>query len=389
MACSATAVVPLALRHMIAPNLRPESVLVTAGRPHEPGSPVTTPIVLTAPYRHHPESNRYARHDVTETVAAFETVLGVLEGGRALAFANGMAAMAAVVEGQPSGSVAVVPDAGYSGTMSIFAEQERLHRMRLRRVDVTDTAAVAAALDGADLLWLETVSNPLMAVADLPALCSAARDAGVLACVDATFSTPLGARPLDLGADVVLHSATKYLAGHSDVLMGALVTRSAELAEQLHQRRTLVGGIPGALEAYLATRGMRTLALRMERAQANAMELARRLATHPAVARVRYPGLPDDPGHAIAARDFAGFGAMIGFEVSGGADAAERLCGALRLITHGTSLGGVESLIERRARHEVDAQFGTPANLLRLSVGIEHVEDLWDDLAQALQLVAP
>jgi cystathionine gamma-synthase len=374
---------------MVDPKLHPESLVVVAGRPHEPGSPLTTPIVLTAPYRHHPESNRYARHDVTDTVAAFESVLGALEGGQALAFASGMAAMAAVVEGRPNGSVAVVPNAGYSGTMSIFIEQERLGRMQVRRVDVADTAAVIGALDGADLLWLETVSNPLMTVADLPVLCAAARDAGALTCVDATFSTPLGVRPLDLGADVVLHSVTKYLAGHSDVIMGALVTRSHDLADQLHDRRTLAGAIPGALEAYLATRGMRTLALRMERAQANAMELATRLVGHAAVTRVRYPGLRDDPGHAIAARDFAGFGAMIGFEIDGDADAAERLCTGLRLITHGTSLGGAESLIERRARHEIDAQFGTPANLLRLSVGIEHVEDLWADLEQALVLVAP
>jgi cystathionine gamma-synthase len=373
---------------VIAPNLRPESVVVSAGRPHEPGDPVTTPIVLTGPYRHHPESNRYARHDVTDTVAAFEAVLGALDGGRALAFASGIAAMAAVAEGQPSGCVAVVPAEGYSGTMSLFAEQERLGRMRPRRVDMGDTAQVVAALDGASLLWVETVSNPLMTVADLPAICAAARAHGALACVDATFSTPLGVRPLDLGADVVLHSVTKYLAGHSDVIMGALVTRSAELGEQLHNRRTLAGAIPGALEAYLATRGTRTLALRWERAQANAAELARRLEEHPAVTRVRYPGLPSHPGHAVAARDWAGFGAMIAFEIAGDADAAERLCGAVRLITHGTSLGGVESLIERRARHDVDAQFGTPENLLRFSVGIEHVDDLWDDLAQALQLVA-
>jgi cystathionine gamma-synthase len=370
-------------------TLRPESVVVSAGRPHKPGAPVTTPIVLTAPYRSDPQENRYARHDVTATVAAFETVLGALEGGRALAFASGVAAMAAVVEGRPTGAIAVVPDEGYSGTMSIFAAQERLGRMQLRRVGMGDTDAVVAALDGADLLWVETVSNPLMTVADLPALCAAARTAGALACVDATFSTPLVVRALDLGADVVLHSATKYLSGHSDVLLGALVTRSPALLEELHNRRTLSGGIAGALEAYLATRGTRTLALRMERAQANAGELARRLSTRPGVTRVRYPGLPDDPGHAIAARDHAGFGAVVSFEIAGDADAAERLCAAVQLITHGTSLGGVESLLERRARHEVDAGFGTPANLLRFSVGIEHVEDLWADLTQALDAAVP
>jgi cystathionine gamma-synthase len=295
-----------------------------------------------------------------------------------------MAAMAALVEGRPSGCVAVVPAEAYSGAVSIFATQEKLGRMTVRSVDVGDTAATVDALDGADLLWLEAISNPLMTVPDIPALAAACRERDVLCCVDATFCTPLVVRPLALGADLVMHSATKYLAGHSDVLMGALVTRSAELAEELHIRRTYTGAVPGALETYLATRGVRTLALRMERAQANAAELASRLAAHPRVSRVRYPGLPGDPGHAIAARDFAGFGAMISFELDGAAADAEQLCESLQLITHATSLGGVESLIERRARHEVDAAFGTPHNLLRFSVGIEHVEDLWADLSRAL-----
>lgn len=256
--------------------------------------------------------------------------------------------------------------------------------MRLRPVDIADTAAVVAALDGARLLWLETVTNPLMTVPDLPALIDAAHEAGALVCVDATFSTPVNVRPLEFGADVVMHSATKYLAGHSDLLMGVLVTRRADLVEQLRTGRMLTGAIPGALESFLTLRGIRTLALRMERAQANAMELARRLADHPSVARVRYPGLPSDPFHEVAGRVLDGYGAMIGIELEGGADAAERVCERVRLITHATSLGGVESLIERRARYEVDAGFGTPANLLRLSVGVEHVEDLWDDLARAL-----
>jgi cystathionine gamma-synthase len=254
----------------------------------------------------------------------------------------------------------------------------------VRRVDLADSSAVIAALDGADLLWLETVTNPLLAVPDIPTLAAAAHAAGALVCVDATFSTPLVARPLELGADVVMHSVTKYLAGHSDVLMGALVMRDHALAEQLHLRRTATGAVPGSLESYLATRGVRTLALRMERAQANAAELAARLVDHPHVTHVRYPGLTTHPGHEIAARDHDGFGAMVCFEVGGGVDEAERVCTSLRLISHATSLGGVESLIERRAMHEVDASFGTPPNLLRLSVGIEHVEDLWADLAQAL-----
>lgn len=368
---------------------RAESVVVAAGRPHAPGSPLNAPIVPVTSFRHDESGasggeNRYARHDVSETIAAVEELIGLLDGGRAIAFGSGIAAIAAVVEGRPIGGVAVVPHAAYSGSMSMFAEQRALGRMEVRAVDIADTAAVVAALDGADLLWLETVTNPLMSVPDIPALVAAAHDAGAVVCVDATFSTPLIVRPLDLGADVVMHSATKYLAGHSDVLLGALVTRDDALADQLHLRRTLTGAVPGALEAYLATRGIRTLALRMERSQANAGELARRLEADPRVSRVRYPGLPSHPQHAVAARDHQGFGAMIGLEVDGGAERAEAVCRGVRLIHHATSLGGVESLLERRARHEVDAAFGTPENLLRFSVGIEHVEDLWADLDQAL-----
>jgi cystathionine gamma-synthase len=369
-------------------NLRPESVVVAAGRPHEPGGPLNTPIVLAAPYRHaDDDSNAYARHDLSPTVRAFEDILGTLEGGAALAFASGAAAIAAVADGLPAGSVAVIPEAAYSGTVWAFAERATLGQLTLRPVDTADTAAVVAALDGARLVWLETVSNPLLALPDLPAIAAAAHAAGALVGVDATFATPLNARSLDLGADIVMHSVTKYLSGHSDVIMGALVVRSAELREELHQRRTRTGAIPGTLEAYLATRGLRTLALRWERAQYNAGVLAERLAAHPHVSRVRYPGLPSDPGHAIAARDHAGFGAMISFEVDGTADDAEQLCNELRLISHATSLGGVESLIERRARHAGDADFGTPPTLLRFSVGIEHVEDLWTDLTDALATV--
>jgi cystathionine gamma-synthase len=181
-----------------------------------------------------------------------------------------------------------------------------------------------------------------------------------------------------------MHSVTKYLGGHSDLIMGALVVRSAELAAQLQERRTYTGALPGALEAYLALRGMRTLAVRMERAQANALELAQRLESLPRVTQVRYPGLPSDPGHDIARRFFDGFGAMISFEVSGSAADAEAVCAALTLITNATSLGGVESVIERRARHQADADMGVPPTLLRFSVGIEHVDDLWADLVQAL-----
>jgi cystathionine gamma-synthase len=368
------------------PLRRPESVAVAVGRPPRAAdAPLNTPIVLAGPYHHAPQGNHYLRGEGSDTIRAFEDAVAALDGGQAIAFGSGMAAIAAVVEGLPSGTVAVVPSSAYGGTVTIFDEQRRLGRMSLRPVDTVDTDAVIAALPGADLLWLETVTNPLLGVADLPALIAAAHDAGARVCVDATFSTPLLVRPLELGADLVMHSATKYLAGHSDLLMGVLGTGSADLAEQVRSRRAMTGAVPGALECYLALRGVRTLAVRMQRAQENAMELARRLHGHPRVSRVRYPGLPSDPGHERAARLHDGFGAMISFEVSGTAEDATRVCESLRLITHATSLGGVESLIERRAMHPVDASHDTPPTLLRLSVGIEHVEDLWTDLSHALR----
>jgi cystathionine gamma-synthase len=369
-------------------SLHPESVVIAAGRPDRtPRAPVNPSIVLTAPFHHGPDDNYYVRQDSTDSIRAFEAALGALDGGDALAFASGMAAVAAVVEGQPTGTVAVVPDSGYAGTISLFGDQAQLGRMELRPVDITSNEAVLAALPGASLLWLETTTNPLLGVVDVPALAAGAHSAGVLVCVDATFSTPLSSRPLDQGADVVMHSATKYLSGHSDLLMGALVTRGP-LGARLRARRDITGGVPGALETYLALRGLRTLAVRWDRQQANALELASRLSAHDGVTRVRYPGLPSDPWHARAASLYAGFGAMISFEV-GSQARADELCRRVELITHATSLGGVESLIERRAMHAIDAAAGTPADLLRFSVGIEHVDDLWADLVQALNSLAP
>ena len=340
--------------------------------------------MLSATFQHGPDDNYYLRQDSSDTIRAFEDAVGALEGGTALAFGSGMAAIAAIAEGREAGTVAVVPQSAYSGTVTLFDEQQRMGRMQVRPVDITDTAAVLAALPGADLLWLESVTNPMLGVADLPTLIAAAHEVGALACVDSTFSTPLVVRALEHGADVVMHSATKYLSGHSDLLMGVLVSRDPELTVALKLRRDLTGALPGALEAFLALRGLRTLALRMERAQANALDLAARLAAHPAVTRVRFPGLASDPGHELATTLHHGYGAMISFEVAGSADDAEAVCQSVQLINHATSLGGVESLIERRARHVIDAAHGTPPTLLRLSVGIEHVEDLWVDLDRAL-----
>jgi cystathionine gamma-synthase len=219
-------------------------------------------------------------------------------------------------------------------------------------------------------------------VADLPALIAGAHDLGMSVAVDNTFATPLLQRPLDLGADVVVHSVSKMLAGHSDVLMGAAVCRSPALLDRLINHRSLHGAIPGPFTAFLALRGMRTLSVRLDRAQANAGSIAERLASRPGVSAVRYPGLSQDPGHARAARQMSGFGAMVSFDVEGGAEPAEAVCAALRILTPGTSLGGVETLIERRARWAGESHL--PPGLLRLSVGIEDVEDLWTDLDQAI-----
>jgi cystathionine gamma-synthase len=228
----------------------------------------------------------------------------------------------------------------------------------------------------------------MLEVADIRVLADAARAAGAISVVDSTFAGPLVQRPLDLGVDVVVHSVTKYLAGHSDVVLGATVTRDDDAGRALYARlrnhRHLHGAIAGPQEVFLALRGMRTLAVRVERAQANAAELARRLVDHPAVERVRHPSLPSDPGHALASRTMLGFGAIVGVEVRGGGAAAERVSESTRLWVHATSLGGVESSLERRRRYPVEA-LTVPEALLRLSVGIEDVEDLWADLDQALR----
>jgi cystathionine gamma-synthase len=232
------------------------------------------------------------------------------------------------------------------------------------------------------LLWLESPTNPLLDVIDLPALIEGAHLLGLDVVVDNTFCTPLLQRPLDMGADAVVHSATKLLSGHSDVVLGAVASNRPDVVTALAKRRSLHGAIAGPLEAWILLRGIRTLDVRLERSQANAAELARRLAGHPSVERVRFPGLVEHPGHELAGRLMKGFGTMVSFEVKGGAGAAEEVALGVRLMTAGTSLGGVETLIERRGRWEAEEHL--PPGLLRLSVGIEAIEDLWADLDQAL-----
>lgn len=260
-----------------------------------------------------------------------------------------MAAGAALFELVPRGGHLVIGATSYNTMLALAEEHRARGDLRVTRVDAADTDGVRAALADADWLHVESpTSFPLIEVADLPAVCAAAREAGVRVSVEHVRDAP-AAEPLDAGADVVMHSATKYLAGHSDVLLGVLVTRDAGLLDRLRTHRTLTGAIPGPFETWLALRGVRTLGVRLERAQRTASALAERLASHPAVTRVRYPGLPSDPGHAVAASTMRGFGAMLAIELQDAA-AADALTRAVRLWVPATSLGGVESLVERRRR---------------------------------------
>jgi len=363
-------------------TVKPETWAVTGGRASRTaGVPLNVPPVLASNFELGGE-RVYSRDNGTATWEAFEGVLGGLEGGAAVAFASGMAAVAACLDLLPVGALVAIPDDCYHGVAGLAAAGAAQGRWRVDRVAVEDTAGWCQLAAQADLLWLESPSNPLLTVADLPAVCAAHRQPSALVAVDGTLATPLVQRPLELGADLVVHSATKYLGGHSDLLLGAAVARSEELATRLRERRALSGATPGALEAYLATRGVRTLALRVERASASAGRIAEQLAAHPEVTVVRYPGRPSHPTHATAIRFMRGFGAMVSFDLRGGAQQADAVCSSLRIIRHATSLGGVESTIERRAA--LPGQEHLPAGLLRLSVGCEHVDDLWGDLDQAL-----
>lgn len=345
------------------------------------GAPLNVPPVLASNFELG-SARAYSRDDATLTWEAFEELLGGLEGGQAVAFGSGMGAIAAVFDLLPVGATVALGDDCYQGVAGLAAAGAAQGRWRVVRVAVENTSHWLELAADADLLWLESPSNPLLAVADLPAICAARRGGEALTVVDSTLATPLVQRPLELGADMVVHSATKYLGGHSDLLLGTVVAASGERARQLRERRELAGATPGALETYLAVRGMRTLALRLQRASTSAAELAERLARHAGVAIVRYPGRPDHPTHATARSFMSGFGAVVSFDVRGGAGHADAACRSVQIIRHATSLGGVESTIERRAA--VPGQTHLPPGLLRLSVGCEHPDDLWRDLQQAL-----
>ncbi len=340
---------------------------VKLGRPpSEPDQPLNEPLTMASTYVAGGE-REYGRY-ANPTWEALETAVGALEGGRALSFASGMAAVATVLDLVAPGETVVAARHCYQGTLVQLASLEARGLIKVVLVDIDDTDAVLGALnDDVALLWVESPTNPALEVADVGALCAGAHAAGVRVVVDNTFATPLLQRPLAIGADLVVHSGTKYLAGHSDAVIGLLVTADPEVFRALDEKRRTLGALPGTLEAWLALRGLRTLHLRVERAQSNAQELVRRLGAHSAVERVRYPG----------------FGAIVAIEVRGGASGADLVTHSTSLWVHATSLGGVESSLERRRRWKGEPET-IPEGLIRLSVGIEDVDDLWADLRMAL-----
>lgn len=364
-------------------SLSLESRVVAAARPDRVSDAGTNlPIELNSTFLA-PGATGYGRFG-NKTWSALESAIETLEGGATLVFSSGVAAISALFSILPRGAVITASRNGYSGTMVILRQAEASGAAEVRYVDVANTAQVLAALPGSTMLWLESPTNPALEVADMPTLIAAAKSLNVGVAVDNTFATPLIQQPLEMGADVVVHSLTKYIAGHSDVILGSISTKDLALHQRLSDVRRINGSIPGPFEVWLALRGLRTLGVRMERAQKSAMELATRLSTHPAVSQVRYPGLLTDPHHAIAKSFMKGFGAIVSFDHAGGAEAADRACAGSHLVAHATSLGGVESLWERRHRWSAESPT-IPTNLIRLSVGIEDVADLWRDIDSALR----
>jgi cystathionine gamma-synthase len=362
---------------------RPETIAITAGRPAvTPDSALNPPISLNSTFTSGGPIG-YGRYG-NETWIALEAAIGALEGGQTLSYSSGMAAVSAVFSTLPVGAKVVASNQGYSGVMTLLGNLTAAKKINATLVAIADTDEVITALDGADLLWLESPTNPSLDVADLPALIKAAKSQNITVAVDNTFATALVQKPLSLGADIVMNSVTKYLAGHSDVILGSLSTNNPTHFKALEDVRKFNGAIPGPFEAWLALRGIRTFPIRFARASENALELAKRLSEHPLVTRVRYPGLPTDPQHDKAKSFMKGFGAIVSFEYDGNGEATDRVCESSKIVTYATSLGGVESLWERRRRWPIESA-SVPESLIRLSVGCEDVEDLWADIDAALQ----
>lgn len=372
-------------------TMRPETLAIHAGgEPDAQTGALAPPLHLATTFVHGPAGERVAGYEYTRegnpTQDRLEQALAAMEGGAAaLAFASGMAAMNALLESLPAGAEVLIPDDCYTGLRVLGAEFLPARAVQLRMVDFGDPDAVRTAMTPATrLLWAETPSNPQLRIADLVALAELAHARGALLACDNTFATPALQNPLALGADVVMHSSTKYLGGHSDVLGGALVfARADDWHAQVAHRRHVTGAVASPFGAWLTLRGCRSLPARMAWHCRGARVLAEFLDGHPAVAEVNWPGLASHPGHAIAARQMSDFGAMLSFRPKGGRDAALKVAGALELAINATSLGGPETLVEHRASVE-GPEPHSPQDLLWVSVGLEHPDDIVADFRHAL-----
>ena len=359
-------------------NLSTESQVVAAGRPEKkPDGGLNPSIALNSTF-HEGGPIGYGRYG-NEAWSALEEAISILEGGQTLIFSSGMAAISSVFSLLPPGAVIVAAENGYQGTTTMLKKMHDAKKIEVRFVNLPNTDEVLKALPGAQMLYLESPTNPAIEVVDLPVVIAAGKKQGSIVVVDNTLATPMVQNPLALGADIALHSVTKYLSGHSDILMGCIVTNDKSIFENIEQARRYGGAIAGPFEAWIALRGLRTFALRMQRSQENAMELAKRLEQDPRVLKVRFPGLPSDPYHERAKTFMKGFGAMISFEVKAEIAQIDKMCNSSILITNATSLGGVESIWERRRRWATESHT-IPENLIRFSVGIENVNDLWSDI---------
>jgi len=374
-----------------------ETLAIHAGQEADPlTGAVVPPVYLASTYKQDGVGGlrggyEYSR-SANPTRTALEECLAALEGGvRALGFASGMAAEDCLLRTVcKPGDHVLIPDDAYGGTYRLFARVLSSWGISHTVVPISDTAAVRDQLTAtnAKLVWAETPTNPLLNIADIADLAHVAHEAGALLAVDNTFASPYLQRPLELGADFVVHSTTKYLGGHSDVVGGAVICADADIAEELAYTQNATGAVAGPFDAWLTLRGIKTLAVRMDRHCANAMRVAEMLAGHPAVAEVFYPGLPSHPGHKTAAAQMKAFGGMVSFRLHAGEQAAVAAVGRTRLFTLAESLGGVESLIEHPGRMThasvAGSQLEVPADLIRCSVGIEDCDDLIEDLRQAL-----
>jgi cystathionine gamma-synthase len=373
-----------------------DTLAIHAGQePDSRTGAVAVPIYQTSTYKQDGvgglrEGYEYSR-SANPTRTALEEALAALEGGRGgLAFASGLAAEDTLLRTvcRPGDHV-ILPGDAYGGTFRLVARVLTNWGIEYTSVPLGDPDAVRAAMrPNTKVLWCETPTNPLLGIADIAGLASIAQDGGARLVVDNTFASPYLQQPLELGADVVVHSTTKYLGGHSDVVGGALITSDAALGDELAFHQNSMGAVAGPFDAWLVLRGIKTLGVRMDRHCANAERIVRFLLDHPAVAEVLYPGLPSHPGHAVAAKQMRGYGGMVSFRLRGGEETALKVCGLVSVFTLGESLGGVESLIEHPGRMTHASVAGSPlevpGDLIRLSVGIENVEDLIDDLASAL-----